>query len=480
MISALQWVRKGAAKEHPEKFKLNEEEMDEFQKIASERLIDAKMDLKAAREAAMDVDMDGSSDEEDDANMEEDKAAETGAAASQGDDDLAEYNLDTYDEEIAADQEQGKAGMFAGRKDIAYYKDEKDDPYVTLKDKELEEEEEKDELRIMPTDNLLLAAKTEDDVSQLEVHVYEKEEENLYTHHDIILPSFPLCIEWIDFHTGDKAGAEGAGNYVAIGTFEPDIEIWNLDVVDTMIPQTILGHTNKEKKRSKKVNDKYHVDAVMDLAWNKQHRNFLLSSSADKTVKLWDLSNSTCVQSYNHHQDKVQSVSWNPAEATVFLTGAYDRTICVLDARSPEATARWTVGSDVESLAWDVHNPTHFYVATEDGMVQYFDVRAVNNGVGAKSLFTLQAHDGAVSALDINPVLPGCIATGSTDKQVKIWNTANNKPSMVTSKNFELGHIFSARFCPDSPYDLALAGSAGQVHVWDISKNPGVRQAYGQ
>lgn len=162
------------------------------------------------------------------------------------------------------------SSLFMNRKDLAYYQNEDEDPYIVAKEED--EAEEREELEILPTDNLLLAAKTEEDVSQLEVYVYEKEADNLYVHHDIILPSFPLCLEWLDYHTGEKSGAEGSGNYVAIGTFEPDIEIWNLDIVDAMLPQTILGYSDKDKKRSKKVNDKYHVDAIMDLSWNKQHR----------------------------------------------------------------------------------------------------------------------------------------------------------------------------------------------------------------
>lgn len=46
---------------------------------------------------------------------------------------------------------------------------------------------------------MLLAAKTEDEVSQLEVYNYEEDEHNLYMHHDALLPSFPICLEWLDF-----------------------------------------------------------------------------------------------------------------------------------------------------------------------------------------------------------------------------------------------------------------------------------------
>ncbi|CEG78730.1 hypothetical protein RMATCC62417_13297 [Rhizopus microsporus] len=217
-------------------------------------------------------------------------------------DELALYKLDDYDTEVKASNK--KVGIFSNIKDLAYYENDQDDPYVTLEN-DMDAEEEEKELEVLPTDNMLLAAKTEDDISQLEIYVYEESQENLYVHHDIMLPSFPLCLEWLDFHTSEgKVNPETSGNYVAIGTFDPDIEIWDLDTVDIMYPETILGHTDKSKKRSKKPNAHYHVDAIMDLAWNKNHRNFLLSASADGTIKLWDLTTSKCVQNYTHHTDK--------------------------------------------------------------------------------------------------------------------------------------------------------------------------------
>ncbi|KAI8973573.1 WD40-repeat-containing domain protein [Mycotypha africana] len=456
MISAIQWIRKGAAARNPKKYDLNDEEYARINKLASEQLEEAKDDLKA---------VDNNTD-----------AAESKPEPII-DDELAEYNLENYDNEVAASNK--KVGIFSNIKDLAYYENDEEDPYITLK-QNVDEEEEAKELEILPHDNMLLAAKTEDEISQLEVYVYEENQDNLYVHHDIMLPSFPLCLEWLDYHThASKVGDQStSGNYVAIGTFDPDIEIWDLDTVDIMFPETILGHTDKSKKRSKKVNDKYHVDAIMDLAWNKHHRNFLLSSSADGTIKLWDLNTSKCVQSYNHHNDKVQSVVWHPTEPTVFLSGSYDKTVCVLDARSPGQVTRWHVDSDVESLRWDPHNPSNFYVALESGLIQYFDVRQAVDGKGGKPVFTLQAHDEAVSAFEVNPLVPGCIATGSTDKVIKIWNTSDNKPRLVTSRNFELGRIFSTQFCPDSPFQLAIAGSIGKLHVWDMASNAGVRQSF--
>jgi periodic tryptophan protein 1 len=78
-------------------------------------------------------------------------------------------------------------------------------------------------------------------------------------------------------------------------------------------------------------------------------------------------------------------------------------------------------------------------------MVVNFDARALPSSTTfmtspCPSRFTLQAHDGAASALDINPHIRGCMVTGGTDKQVKVWNintTGDNvsNVSLVTSRD---------------------------------------------
>jgi periodic tryptophan protein 1 len=80
-------------------------------------------------------------------------------------------------------------------------------------------------------------------------------------------------------------------------------------------------------------------------------------------------------------------------------------------------------------------------VALENGVVLNFDARTLPSDLDSPSpsRFTLSAHDGAVSALDVNPHIKGCIATGGTDKLVKIWNITENGGkrdiTMVTSRD---------------------------------------------
>lgn len=409
------------------------------------------------------------------------------------DDDLKEYDLEHYDDDDGEQGEGESMGMFGNVKSLAYYDSNKEDPYITLKDDAEDDDEDREELQILATDNLLLAAKVEDELAHLEVYVYEDAADNLYVHHDIMLPAIPLCVEWLDIPVS-KPGVEkdSAANFVAIGTFDPDIEIWDLDTVDCMYPNAILGQggnaeegkKKKKKKKAKKANDEYHVDAVLALAANRKHRNLLASASADKTVKLWDLHTAKCAKSYSYHTDKVCSLAWHPVESTVLLSGSYDRTAAIGDMRAPgEQPTRVGVESDVENVRWDPHDPNFFYVSTERGIIHYFDVRnASKDPAASKTVWKLQAHDESLSSFDLNPVIPGFMATGSTDRTVKLWNITAEGPSLVVSRDFDVGKVFSTAFGPDKEvaFRLAVAGSKGTVSVWDTSTNPGVRKAFGQ
>lgn len=72
---------------------------------------------------------------------------------------------------------------------------------------------------------VLIGARSEEQFSTIEVFVYEEPVDNLYAHHDIPLPIFPLCLAWMDFRpTPSLAGAEVSAprsNMLAVGTCAP-------------------------------------------------------------------------------------------------------------------------------------------------------------------------------------------------------------------------------------------------------------------
>ena len=398
------------------------------------------------------------------------------------------------------------------QQDLAFYRDNREDPHlkapaVTDPGDDDDDSEAGDDFTIQPTDLVLIGARSDDEMSSVEMYVYEEQHDNLYPHHDIPLPVFPLCLAACDFRPGVGVGAELAprANMLAVGTFAPHIEIWDMDVLDALEPVAVLGAAGIEaaaaaaeeeeeeapaKKKKKKKGGGggggassssaaaapagVHTDAVMALAWNPLQRNLLISGSADTTVRLWDLTGSadTCVQTLRHHTDKVQALAWHPTEAPVLLSAAFDKKAALLDVRAPDAVRTWALTADVERVVWNPHDPNYFVASAEDGTLRCFDARSAG-GSGKKGggggVWSVQAHEGAVSGLDFCPSASDVVATGSVDKTVKLWSVTAGAgaPEELASRDLKVGAIFDVRFCPDAPALIAAAGSKGKVALWN-------------
>lgn len=196
-------------------------------------------------------------------------------------------------------------------------------------------------------------------------------------------------------------------------------QVQSTNLLHTGKPAIPLG-TGKKKKKKLRSQPERHVDAVLSISWNRSHRNLIASGSADRTVKLWDLNKpDTALRSFDVHTDTVQTVAWNVHAPTVLLSGSYDRTVRTFDSRAPDQGVGVRVGADVEAVKWDPWTEGVLYVSLDNGLVLSFDARTLPSGAApSPALWTLSAHDGAASTVDISPTLKGVIATGGADKCV--------------------------------------------------------------
>jgi periodic tryptophan protein 1 len=334
-------------------------------------------------------------------------------------------------------------------------------------------------MTIKPNDNLIIGAHSEeDDVSHVDIYLYEEQEDNLFIHHDIILSSFPLSLAWMNYgFNTDLDSNQNKGNFLAIGTFKPEIEIWNLDVIGAVEPTVVLGATpasadeaDKTKKKTQKkselvYNNYSHRGAVMSLSWNALTRSCLSSGSADHSIKLWDLEKCLCTSTIVHHSDKVQAVKFHPLEAHVLASGAYDRNVCITDIRDPQKIACKLprLSADVESLDW--MTPQHsqdLLAASENGQVVRFDLRQPT-----KPVWTLSAYAGhTCSAMHYNGLVPefAALATGSTDKSLKVWDLTAQEPKLAYQEKMKFP-IFCVNWYATAPYLLAVGGKGQAGYV---------------
>ncbi|XP_072015618.1 periodic tryptophan protein 1 homolog [Amphiura filiformis] len=478
-VTCLAWVKRGAAKETPDKVELSQEQLKKLFQEAKTGLQEVGEAEDESGEVDTNEDEDGSDDGDTEAKEGDDDAARGEGehitpAAEEEEDELAKYGLDKYDDDEGGEpmeegQASGGGGMIASTlPSLAMYASNDDDPYITLKDDE-EDEFEREDFTIKPTDNLVVLGKVHEDYGNIEVHVYNEAEGALYIHHDILLPAFPLALEWLNFDPGEGT----PGNLVAVGSMMPTIDVWDLDLVDCLEPAFTLG-TPKSKLRKKSANIIAHHDAVLDLSWNRLVPHALASASADRTIVLWDMEECKAVSDIRKHTDKVQSLQWHPFEAQSLLSGGFDKTVKVYDCRSPgDNLQSWAIDGEVERVLWNHFQPFTFLASTDTGFVCCYDVRSASDPV-----FRLKAHDDAITGLSLSSQVSGCLVTGSADNTYKVWDIQDNKPSLVVSKDPKMKAIHCVHGNPDSAFVMAMGGERDGLRAVDIMSHAPVSNQF--
>lgn len=364
-------------------------------------------------------------------------------------------------------------------------KGSKNDKYPDAFD-ELSEDEEED-YTIHPSDNLIICATAQDDISNLEVYIYDEGRQNLFVHHDILLSSYPLCLEWLslDEDMGSKA------NFAVVGSFLPDIEIWNLDALDVLEPEMILGdpanadrdsYYKKLKKHQIEASkdSKYHTDAVLSISLNPFDKKIIASGSADTKVILWDLIKTQPLVNYREHFDKVQCVKFNKKEDNVLLTAGYDHSIKLFDIRSQSSSTQLKVNQDIESIDFSPINKYKFLVSYETGLIEEYDITNM-----ASPLFSYQAHKKAATSISYSSQKEGLFVSCSIDCHVKVWDSISAsktaEPLLLAEKFLKrsTGELFCSKFAEDLDYTVAVGGSKGELLIWQLEQSKTFCDRYG-
>ncbi|KAG1689102.1 Periodic tryptophan protein 1 [Nymphon striatum] len=456
-IPCVTWIRRGVSKEIPDEVKLEKEDL--------KRILSGT----AADIAELEIvdDNDNNSNEEEESNDEEVEEVEEKVKNDEisendkedDDDDFMEkYDLDNYDDP----QNDADGDSFAHLKSVTCFASNDEDPYITVKEDESDEDEE-DNKRIKPIDNLIVVGHVDQDTSVLEFHIYNEEEQQLYIHHDILLPAYPLCVEWLDYDPDD----ESPGNFIAVGSMLPQIDIWDIDIVNTLEPSFTLGKKKKKKKNSnKKSKPEGHTDAVLALSWNKIVRNVLASGSADFRALLWDLQTKKCVTKIKDHKEKVQTLQFHPFEAQTLLTGSCDSSqkrkvpengdVSRKTARcSAQQVAAILDSDDEETLCFD-----------EDYMSDELETDSDDNFCNDNDSERDSDNENPADNLPVRPVIAHNLDSGWNKKTAKLFDCRNTSQGAKSwSFNSEVEKVLWNHF---DPYHFLVSTDTGLVHYMDV------------
>ncbi|KAF2767349.1 U3 small nucleolar RNA-associated protein 15 [Teratosphaeria nubilosa] len=173
--------------------------------------------------------------------------------------------------------------------------------------------------------------------------------------------------------------------------------------------RAILKQWNKEHA---------HKQAVHTVRWNPSVLTEFMSTSDDRTVRVWDLTEDIAKWTGIGHEDYARCGCYLPGQAGMVVTGSYDQTVRVWDTRDaavnrPAMTFKHTAHiEDVVPLSSSV-------IASAAG-----NEVTVLNLVAGKADHIIRSHQKTVTALDT--AQHGTrLLTGGLDGHVKVHNTTS-------------------------------------------------------
>ncbi|XP_071737396.1 transcription initiation factor TFIID subunit 5-like [Rutidosis leptorrhynchoides] len=280
------------------------------------------------------------------------------------------------------------------------------------------------------------------------------------------LPS--VCFyTFINTHNGlNCSSISHDGSLVAGGFSDSSLKVWDVAKLGRMSSSIIQGENDAAPSENtlgsnvgKRAYTLYqgHSGPVYSASFS-PFGDYLLSSSADSTIRLWSTKFNANVVVYKGHNYPVWDVQFSPV-GHYFASASHDRTARVwsMDRVQP---LRILAGhlSDVDCVQWHV-NCNYIVTGSSDKTIRMWDVYTGN----CVRIFI--GHRCSILSLAMSPD-GRYVASGDEDGTIMMWDVSNGR--CITPLVGHTSCVWSLAFsCEGS---LLASGSADStVKLWDVN-----------
>ncbi|KAJ2833125.1 hypothetical protein FBU31_001965, partial [Coemansia sp. 'formosensis'] len=217
-----------------------------------------------------------------------------------------------------------------------------------------------------------------------------------------------------------------------------------------------------------------HSSDVLALSWSKN--GFLLSASADRTVRLWHPHRPECLCTFRH-RDIVTSVAFSPRDDRLFISGSLDCRLRLWDIPA-RGVRHWTKLPDaqmVTAVAFTSPRADRIVAGTYRGMCVFYstDGLAVQGRMHARSSRGRNAHGSKITGFasaGASPALPDRLLVSSNDSRLRMFLPAARQLERKYKGHANASSQSYARLSSDARY--IISGSEDHnVYVWPVAQD---------
>lgn len=159
-----------------------------------------------------------------------------------------------------------------------------------------------------------------------------------------------------------------------------------------------------------------HDDIATSVSVHPTERELFLSSSWDKTIKLWNNTNTPIT--FKGHTHFVWDVEWNAKSADTFISASQDSTVKLWDRRKQAFAQVFRADLPVFTVSWDPNSEHIFAYGDAAGSIFIYDTRK-----SEESLFAYRGHTAGVRKVKFSPnAETPLLASASDDTFASVWD----------------------------------------------------------